>query len=288
MIIFAISIKSTILAFFHLIIHALFKSTIFLCAGFIIHNFSYQDIRIIDTKTNISPLTSSILGLSRITLIGLPFTSGFFSKDIIIEILIRTKSNFIISLLIISSIGITASYTIRISFLSNKHLSKSKPDTNFHKNIYTNIPITLISLISIPLGAIIIWITNPHQIFIFPNSLKTTIIRTLLIGALIGLFLSFKSKNYKKLGESSISLWFSHFLTTNFSTKSNNLSFTLSKNDKSWQELYGPTNLYNLIKNQSKTLNSIKLTLILSTILLTIIPITLIYHYSLSRALYWR
>lgn len=287
-IIFAISIKSTTLAFFHLIIHALFKSTIFLCAGIIIHNFSYQDIRIIDIKMNNSPLVLSILGLSRIILIAIPFTSGFFSKDLIIETIISSKFNLIILFLIISSIGITASYTLRISFTSNKLSLKSKPETYFHKNLFSNLPITIITIISISLGTLITWILNPHQILIFPNQFKLTILITLLIGIIIGITLSFKFLNYIKIGESSITLWFIHFLTTISIKFLSPQILTFSNNDKTWQELYGPYGRFNLIKSSSKTPNLIKTSLIFSLILIFLLPIIIRYLCSLNRAIYWR
>ncbi|RDU34613.1 NADH-quinone oxidoreductase subunit L, partial [Neobacillus piezotolerans] len=118
-IIFAISIISPLLAYFHIIIHAFFKSLIFICAGIIIHETSYQDIRIIRINRNSIPITTTIIGLTNAALIGLPFTSGFFSKDIIIEKIISSKIECILTLIIISSIGITASYSIRIINLSN-------------------------------------------------------------------------------------------------------------------------------------------------------------------------
>ncbi|TDJ77543.1 hypothetical protein E1815_29625, partial [Klebsiella pneumoniae] len=155
-IIFAIAIKSSTLAFLHLIIHALFKSIIFLCAGIIIHNSSYQDIRIIGISFFKTPLISTILGISTIALMGLPFISGFFSKDIIIELLTSSKIYSFLSILIIISIGITASYSLRISLFSNIIIFKSKPDSNFHFNLSAYIPIIIIAPFSIFIGTLLI------------------------------------------------------------------------------------------------------------------------------------
>lgn len=156
MIIFAISIGATNVAYFHLITHALFKSIIFLCAGIVIHNSSYQDIRHIGSIFSSFPIPISILGLSSIALIGIPFISGFFSKDAIIESLINYKLTNLTSFLIIFSITLTSMYSIRIIVFSSKFTLKSKPDLNlYHSNIIEN-PISIISLFSVFSGSIIL------------------------------------------------------------------------------------------------------------------------------------
>src|ERR1700712_670318 len=72
-------------AFFHLCTHALFKALIFMCSGIIIHLSGYQDIR----KLRFFYLNSKIKIIflfSVITIIGLPFVSGYLSKDYIIDL----------------------------------------------------------------------------------------------------------------------------------------------------------------------------------------------------------
>jgi len=66
----------------------------------------------------------------------------------------------------------------------------------------------------------------------FPNHIKTLITITLLIGIMLGSILSFKSKNYIKIGEASISLWFIHFLTTKPASTLSPTINILMKNDK--------------------------------------------------------
>uniref|UniRef100_V5GM21 NADH:ubiquinone reductase (H(+)-translocating) n=1 Tax=Ixodes ricinus TaxID=34613 RepID=V5GM21_IXORI len=69
------------LAFFHLLIHALFKSILFLCAGLVIHTFSgIQDIRYLGRFFRFSPLISGCIGLRRLSLFGFPFVGGFYFK----------------------------------------------------------------------------------------------------------------------------------------------------------------------------------------------------------------
>lgn len=275
-IIFIISLTSIFVAYFHIIIHAFFKSLIFMCAGIIIHESSYQDIRIIRINNFNLPLISTIIGITNAALIGLPFTSGFFSKDIIIEKIISSKIECLLRLLIISSIGITASYSIRIILISNKNLIKCKPDINNHSNTYCNIPILLISPIAITLGTLLLWIIQPEQLLFLPEKFKNLILITLILGTIIGIMISFKNKKYIFLGLYAISLWSIHFLSTKFSLLTYPLINLYFKNDKNWQETYGPKKSFNLIKKLSKIPESKNFTIITTLLISLLIPIIFI------------
>jgi NADH-quinone oxidoreductase subunit L len=80
--------------FFHLFTHAFFKACLFLCAGSVIHAMharihdddAAQDIRNMGGLRNWLPLTHGTFAVATAAIIGLPLTSGFFSKD---EILYR-------------------------------------------------------------------------------------------------------------------------------------------------------------------------------------------------------
>ncbi len=80
--------------FFHVFTHAFFKACLFLCAGSVIHAMhgrihdddKAQDIRNMGGLRHWLPLTHGTFAVATAAIIGVPFTSGFFSKD---EILYR-------------------------------------------------------------------------------------------------------------------------------------------------------------------------------------------------------
>jgi len=75
------------LSLFHLVNHAFFKALLFLGAGSIIHAMSgEQDMRKFGGLIKLIPYTYSIMLIGFLSLAGFPFLSGFFSKDIILEI----------------------------------------------------------------------------------------------------------------------------------------------------------------------------------------------------------
>merc|ERR1712117_526852 len=91
-----------VLSFFHLLRHAYFKAILFICAGIIIHNIKdYQDIRKIRIISNVIPITFRVIMVANLRLCGLPFLRGFYSKDIILEIIIISTIRFVIFLIII-------------------------------------------------------------------------------------------------------------------------------------------------------------------------------------------
>merc|ERR1712079_1001753 len=90
------------LSFFHLLSHAYFKAILFMCAGIVIHNIKdYQDIRKIRIISRIIPLTFRVMTVANLSLCGLPFLSGFYSKDMILEVMIISNINLVIFILII-------------------------------------------------------------------------------------------------------------------------------------------------------------------------------------------
>nr|YP_010936435.1 NADH dehydrogenase subunit 5 [Agetocera filicornis]WKW54888.1 NADH dehydrogenase subunit 5 [Agetocera filicornis] len=107
------------LAFFHLLIHALFKALLFMCAGSIIHNMgNCQDIRYMGGLIGQLPLTCTYLNICNLSLCGLPFLSGFYSKDLIVEVLSMNYMNMYIYFIFFFSIGLTVSYSFRLTYYS--------------------------------------------------------------------------------------------------------------------------------------------------------------------------
>merc|ERR1712018_458077 len=117
-IIIVLGLGNPILSFFHLISHAFFKAILFICAGIIIHNIKdYQDIRKIGFRYNNLNYSISIMIIANLSLCGLPFLRGFYSKDLIIEIIIIKGKNLIVFILLILGTILTVLYSCRLNLL---------------------------------------------------------------------------------------------------------------------------------------------------------------------------
>lgn len=102
------------LGLFHLVNHAFFKALLFLSAGSIIHSvIEEQDFRKTGCLTWSNPLTTMSILIGSMALMGLPFLTGYYSKDLIIEL---AHSNSLIAYpYLFGLIGacFTACYTMR-------------------------------------------------------------------------------------------------------------------------------------------------------------------------------
>ncbi|KAF3419743.1 NADH dehydrogenase subunit 5 (mitochondrion) [Frieseomelitta varia] len=103
------------LAFFHLFIHALFKSMMFMCVGSFIHYMNgIQNFRFYKGMFYIYPMKSMIMMFSLMMLCGFPFLVGFYSKDLMIEFYYFKKMKIFCLILLLISMLMTISYSIRI------------------------------------------------------------------------------------------------------------------------------------------------------------------------------
>ena len=105
--------------FFHLLRHAFFKALLFLAAGAVIHaSEDYQDLRLIGRSSFSLPVINRFTLISIFRLIGLPFMSAFFSKELILDIIILFNLNALLYYIIILGVGLTAIYRRRfIAFI---------------------------------------------------------------------------------------------------------------------------------------------------------------------------
>nr|NP_038172.1 NADH dehydrogenase subunit 5 [Synura synuroidea]AAF36938.1 NADH dehydrogenase subunit 5 [Synura synuroidea] len=92
---FACGLSSYDVGFFHLYNHAFFKALLFLGAGSVIHALANeQDMRKMGGLRIILPFSYSIMLIGSLSLIGFPFLSGFYSKDVILEIAYAKYNTF--------------------------------------------------------------------------------------------------------------------------------------------------------------------------------------------------
>ena len=131
LIIYLYSFKLYKIVYFHLNIHAIFKSLMFICFGFVIlSSFHSQDKRLV-TVTNLNPLVKVIYYFSCICLAGLPFLRGFFSKDFIIEKFIENSLEFSFIFLLLLFLRIRIYYRIKLMKLTNVIFSFSIIEKRF-------------------------------------------------------------------------------------------------------------------------------------------------------------
>jgi NADH-ubiquinone oxidoreductase chain 5 len=120
-IVFACGLSNYSVAVFHLRNHALFKALLFLCAGAVIHAIrDEQDSRRLGGLLKVLPFTYSIMTIGSLSLIGFPFLTGFYSKDLIVEVAYGsyTASSHFAHLLGCFAAFFTAFYRIRLLFLT--------------------------------------------------------------------------------------------------------------------------------------------------------------------------
>lgn len=92
--VFACGLSNYSVAIFHLANHAFFKALLFLGAGSVIHAVGdEQDMRKMGGLRKVLPFTYSMMVIGSLALMGMPFLTGFYSKDVILEIGYGTYSN---------------------------------------------------------------------------------------------------------------------------------------------------------------------------------------------------
>jgi NADH-ubiquinone oxidoreductase chain 5 len=132
---FACGLSNYPVAIFHLSNHAYFKALLFLCSGAVIHAMSdEQDIRKMGGLRRILPFTYIMFLIGSLSLMGFPFLTGFYSKDLILEISFASFSETGHFAYWLGTVGafFTAFYSTRLLFFA--FLS----ETNAYKNVIKN------------------------------------------------------------------------------------------------------------------------------------------------------
>jgi NADH-ubiquinone oxidoreductase chain 5 len=119
--VFACGLSQYAVGVFHLMNHAFFKALLFLSAGSVIHALAdEQDMRKMGGVVKLLPFTYSMMFIGSLALIGFPFLTGFYSKDVILEVAYAKYTiggNFAYWLGVISAL-FTSYYSFRLLFLT--------------------------------------------------------------------------------------------------------------------------------------------------------------------------
>nr|AUM75912.1 NADH dehydrogenase subunit 5 [Nymphalis c-aureum] len=251
------------LAFFHLLTHAMFKALLFMCAGVIIHMMNNnQDIRLMGGLSLYIPLTSLCMNISNLALCGIPFLSGFYSKDMILELVSMSNLNFMIFYLYYISTGLTMYYTIRLlMYLMINDFNLLSTYNLYDEDFIMLKSMFILLFMSLVSGSFLSWLifSYPYMIYL-PFNMKMMVMYVTLIGLLSGIFISnmgiYSINKFLKTYNLSLFLTLMWFLP-NLSTYMLNYSMlifgqNLLKNiDMGWGELYKSYGIFNILKYYS-------------------------------------
>nr|YP_009487176.1 NADH dehydrogenase subunit 5 [Russula compacta]AWB36078.1 NADH dehydrogenase subunit 5 [Russula compacta] len=291
----AVGLSQYNVALMHVVNHAFFKALLFLGAGAVIHSFSdQQDVRRLGGLIKILPFTYTAMLVGSLSLLATPWLTGFYSKDLIIELAYGHYSFSGTYAFILGSLtaGLTAFYSFRLIclvFLSVPNGPKQSYLNAHEANNKVIIPLFLLALFSIFFGFIFsdlfVGMASDffsNAIFIKPNNISLIeaefslplIIKLLpallsLFGASLAIFLYHKSPTFiidlidnfigQKLYTFFNGKYFFDIVYNNYIiNKGLELSYTISKVlDRGIIEMVGPYGLSQTLTNTGKNISKL-------------------------------
>nr|AWD29488.1 NADH dehydrogenase subunit 5 [Anopheles gambiae] len=267
------------LAFFHLLTHALFKALLFMCAGSIIHNMkNSQDIRMMGSLSMSMPLTCSCFNVANLALCGMPFLAGFYSKDLILEMVMLSYVNVFSFFLFFFSTGLTVCYSFRLVYYSMTGDFNSSSLHPLNDSGWTMLfSICFLTVMAVIGGSMLSWLMflNPAMICL-PLEMKLLTLFVCIVGGLMGylisdvkLFFINKALYFYNFTNFVGSMWFMPVISTlgviNYPLKLGLYSY--KSFDQGWSEFFGGQMVYSQLKNYSLYLqefqsNSLKIYLL--------------------------
>nr|AWD29579.1 NADH dehydrogenase subunit 5 [Anopheles gambiae] len=267
------------LAFFHLLTHALFKALLFMCAGSIIHNMkNSQDIRMMGSLSMSMPLTCSCFNVANLALCGMPFLAGFYSKDLILEMVMLSYVNVFSFFLFFFSTGLTVCYSFRLVYYSMTGDFNSSSLHPLNDSGWTMLfSICFLTVMAVIGGSMLSWLMflNPAMICL-PLEMKLLTLFVCIVGGLMGylisdvkLFFTNKALYFYNFINFVGSMWFMPVISTlgviNYPLKLGLYSY--KSFDQGWSEFFGGQMVYFQLKNYSLYLqefqsNSLKIYLL--------------------------
>nr|QGX06895.1 NADH dehydrogenase subunit 5 [Mustela sibirica] len=196
-----IGINQPYLAFLHICTHAFFKAMLFMCSGSIIHSLNdEQDIRKMGGLFKALPFTTTSLIVGSLALTGMPFLTGFYSKDLIIETANTSCTNAWALLLTLVATSMTAAYSTRIMFFA----LLGQPRFNPIITINENNPLLINSIKRLLFGSIFAGFLISHNLtptttpqMTMPHYLKMMALAVTILGFILALELNLTMQSLK-------------------------------------------------------------------------------------------
>nr|YP_009459966.1 NADH dehydrogenase subunit 5 [Eochionelasmus ohtai]AUT77212.1 NADH dehydrogenase subunit 5 [Eochionelasmus ohtai] len=245
---YSISLGMVYIAFFHLLMHALFKALLFMSAGCIIHGYKgWQDIRMMGGMMVSLPFMSSCFVVSNLALTGMPFLAGFYSKDLILELSLMNELNILSLFMLFISTGLTVAYTFRLIYYLTRrdHLMSGSNNLSDGSGKMLTACWGLV-LFSVFFGALISWLVMGVSNIVLPYYLKNLTIIICFFGMLVGFLVSQAAFEVSKFKFSFLFwfsglMWYMPYLSTQpliFSILSQGSDIT-KFGDMGWLEFFG-------------------------------------------------
>ena len=190
-------------AIFHLLTHGFFKADMFLGAGSVMHATNDEiDMRRYGALRRMMPITFVTFAAGYLAIIGFPFTSGFYSKDHIIEVAFERSA--VVGGLAMLGAGITGFYMTRLMLMTFFGAKRWQPEVHPHESPgVMTVPLILLGIASV-IGGLVLnnWIVSwldpavgggvpeepPSLLHFSPVVLATLVVVAIGVGISVWLF----------------------------------------------------------------------------------------------------
>nr|AWX90669.1 NADH dehydrogenase subunit 5 [Amphioctopus fangsiao] len=252
----SLGLKMPMLSLFHLYTHAMFKALLFLCGGNIIHSFfGMQDIRDMKGVSYMLPFTSIIFNVSNMALCGFPFLAGFYSKDLIIEMVLNSNMNMLVAVFAMFGVCLTMLYSMRMSM----YMVWGDVKSAVYENMMDDDKYVIISMLILCMGALFggfflqMMVFCFNEVIILPMLYKLMVLFLLMFSLLFSFSLwmfSMNKMDYNLIYWCNSKMWFMSSLSGYpFMMLIKNVSnLNLKLVDMGWLEMLGGQGILMMIK----------------------------------------